>query len=113
MQSVFEDAACAKRAMAIGKQYYDGLLKPKGWDLKFKDDSSFWLEMKGKDKDGNLKVNGKVRVGIEVYPKDKAEINKVGEARTDPNQSPYLPPPIGRISFSLNPFKMLVSFLSL
>lgn len=40
-------------------------------------------------------------------PKAMAEANKVGEARQEPNHSPFLPPPVGRISFSLNPFKML------
>ena len=31
----------------------------------------------------------------------------MGEARQEPNHSPFLPPPVGRLSFSLNPFKML------
>lgn len=38
-----------------------------------------------------------------------AEQNKVGEARQEPNANPFLPPPIGRLSFSLNPLKMFVS----
>ena len=37
----------------------------------------------------------------------RADANKVGEARNDPNHDPFCPPPTGRISFSLNPFKML------
>ena len=36
----------------------------------------------------------------------RAEANKVGEARQEPNHSPFLPPPVGRLSFSLNPLKM-------
>ncbi len=39
-------------------------------------------------------------------------MNKVGEARSEPNANPFLPPPVGRISFSLNPLKMFVSILS-
>jgi hypothetical protein len=42
-----------------------------------------------------------------------AEANKVGEARQEPNVNPFLPPPIGRLSFSLNPLKMFVSNSSL
>lgn len=37
----------------------------------------------------------------------RAEKNKVGDARQEPNHSPFLPPPVGRLSLSLNPFKML------
>ena len=37
----------------------------------------------------------------------RADQNKVGDARSEPNHSPYLPPPPGRISFTLNPIKML------
>jgi len=41
-----------------------------------------------------------------------AEANKVGEARQEPNVNPFLPPPLGRLSFSLNPLKMFVSYNS-
>ena len=34
--------------------------------------------------------------------------NPVGKARSEPNHSPYLPPPTGRISWTWNPFKMIV-----
>ena len=40
----------------------------------------------------------------------RAKSNPVGKGRTEPNHSPYLPPPTGRISWSLNPFKMIVNF---
>ena len=36
----------------------------------------------------------------------RAEANKVGEARQEPNHSPFLPPPVGRISFTMNPLKL-------
>ena len=39
--------------------------------------------------------------------------NPVGSGRAEPNHSPFLPPPVGRISFSLNPFTMLVSLIIL
>lgn len=77
--------------------------------MSFKDDSSFWVQLVTRDDDGKLENTGKVRVQIDVYPKKLAEMNKVGEARQEPNVNPFLPPPIGRLSFSLNPIKMFVS----
>ena len=50
-----------------------------------------------------------MRVDIRLYPLSTAEANPVGSARNDANMEPYLPPPVGRMEFSLNPFKMLVS----
>jgi hypothetical protein len=50
---------------------------------------------------------GRVQLSLEVLPSWKAAISIVGNGRDDPNVNPYLPPPVGRISFTLNPFKML------
>lgn len=78
-------------------------------EMDFKDDSSFWVQLITRDENGQIEKTGKVRVQIDVYPKKLAEMNKVGEARNEPNVNPFLPPPIGRLSFSLNPLKMFVS----
>jgi len=51
--------------------------------------------------------NGYIRISVTILPKEMGEANKVGEARTEPNHSPFLPPPTGRLEFSLNPLKML------
>ena len=48
---------------------------------------------------------------IEVVPITFAEKNMVGSAREDPNCNPYLPTPIGRFAFSLNPLKLLEQLL--
>jgi hypothetical protein len=70
-------------------------------------DDTFWLPMNGKDKETNLIENhGFVRVQIDIMPKEYAEKNKAGAARDEPNVSPYLPPPVGRLSFSFNPCTM-------
>ena len=37
----------------------------------------------------------------------RADANKVGDARSEPNHSPFLPNPTGRLEFSMNPIKML------
>ena len=36
----------------------------------------------------------------------KAELNKVAGGRSEPNNNPFLPPPVGRLKFTLNPFVM-------
>lgn len=81
-------------------------MRKNGMDFEFKDDSTFWLPMKSKNDKGELENNGFVLVQIDIVPKDYAEANNVGSAREEPNANPFLPPPIGRLSFSLNPCKM-------
>ena len=75
--------------------------------IKFYDEDSFYIETKGKE-DG--KSGGLIRIGINISPGDMATKNPVGSGRSEPNHSPFLPPPVGRITFSLNPFAMLVSY---
>ena len=63
--------------------------------------------MKYKDpQKGNVLVRGKVKVQIDVLPADQADKNPVGKAREEPNHSPNLPQPEGRIKLSINPFEM-------
>lgn len=47
---------------------------------------------------------GAVCISISIWPKARADAQPVGAGRDAPNHSPYLPPPVGRISFSWNPF---------
>jgi hypothetical protein len=49
-------------------------------------------------------------LSFEVLPEWKAKISEVGKGRDEPNINPYLPPPVGRFEWSLNPFKLLVIF---
>ena len=44
---------------------------------------------------------------MEVVPQWYADLHPVGKGRDEPNMNPYLPPPVGRFKFSLNPFKTL------
>ena len=62
----------------------------------------FWVQL---EKDG--KKGGRVLCSLEVMPQWYADLHPVGKGRDEPNMNPYLPPPVGRISFTLNPFKML------
>jgi hypothetical protein len=49
-----------------------------------------------------------VLLSLEILPKWKAQVCKVGLGRDEPNVNPYLAPPFGRFKWSLNPFSMLV-----
>lgn len=52
------------------------------WD---KDGDSFWLPMTSKNKEGKIEDHGHVRIRIDIVPKEYAEKNKVGSARSNPN----------------------------
>ena len=62
----------------------------------------FWVQM-----EKNGKKGGRVLCSLEVVPQWYADLHPVGKGREEPNMNPYLPPPVGRIKFSLNPFTML------
>lgn len=101
-----EDAELTKRPLGINKKYFEAAMQSDTVNFEWKDDDSFWVPMVGKNDDGKLENNGFVRIGIEIVPIDHSEANPVGAAREEPNTNPFLPPPIGRLQFSLNPFKM-------
>jgi hypothetical protein len=69
------------------------------WDID--PDDSTWLFMDKLDHETGIREPmGKICYSIQLWPKDKAQVMKVGNARTEPNQDPYLPPPTGRLQFS-------------
>ena len=71
-------------------------------DAEDKDLNKFWIQcyyQNGK--------SGRILCSLELLPLWKAELNKVGKGRKEPNVSPYLPPPVGRFQWSLNPFTLL------
>ncbi|CAM9677192.1 unnamed protein product [Hapterophycus canaliculatus] len=55
---------------------------------------------------GQKEQMGKCLLGVQIWPLEKAEQQPVGNGRNDPNNEPFLPPPTGRLRFSLNPFVM-------
>lgn len=104
--------------MQLNKKYYNDVLESgdplKKEKIEFDPDdaSRFWLNMKVKDKDSHdEKVRGKVKMQIDVMPIELAEKNKVGKAREQPNHSPVLPEPEGRLKLSLNPFDMFAQMI--
>eukprot|EP00604_Paraphysomonas_vestita_P002816 CAMPEP_0174818892 /NCGR_PEP_ID=MMETSP1107-20130205/1828_1 /TAXON_ID=36770 /ORGANISM="Paraphysomonas vestita, Strain GFlagA" /LENGTH=1810 /DNA_ID=CAMNT_0016031457 /DNA_START=453 /DNA_END=5885 /DNA_ORIENTATION=- len=75
------------------------------WDID--PDDSTWIHMDTLDHEtGTREPMGRICYSVQIWPKDKAMIMKVGTARTEPNQDPYCPPPTGRLQFSWNPFYM-------
>ena len=69
----------------------------------------FWVQCyKGKkEAAGEGEQGGRVLCSVEILPKNMAELEPVGKGREEPNVNPYLPPPVGRLEFTLNPFKMV------
>ena len=78
-------------------------------EVKFEkeDTKKFWVTLKKANAKGESIISGTVLISLEILPMWKANLCKVGEGRDEPNCNPHLPPPIGRLEFSLNPFKML------
>jgi len=79
--------------------------------LKKSDDEDgikFWVQCyKGRtDVTGEGEKGGRVMCSLEILPKALAEIEKVGKGRDEPNVNPYLPPPVGRFEWTLNPCKL-------
>ena len=66
---------------------------------------SQWLKLSVTDKNtGETTPKGEICYSIQIWPKDKALVMPVGAARSEPNTNPYLPPPVGRLKWSWNPF---------
>jgi len=100
-----EDTQLTQRPVTLNKNYCNLAMKDAFKDIKWKDDTSFFVDCYRMVK-GKKELGGRVRISVDIFPKEKALANEVGEARQEPNHSPFCPPPIGRISFTLNPFKM-------
>ena len=64
--------------------------------------NKFWIQCYN-----NNQKSGRILCSLEILPMWKAEINKVGKGRKEPNINPYLPYPVGRFQWTLNPFRLL------
>lgn len=112
LRQIFEDADLTKRPIRMTKSYYEKYMlseedKKDGRGFKFSEDGdSFWVPLIGKNEAGVLEGHGEVRIRIDITTMEYANDNKVGSAREDPNIEPFLPPPVGRLTFSLNPCAM-------
>jgi len=115
-KQLLEDAALTKKPISLTKQYYEDQfvpnLKPGEKPWKFSEDgSSFYVDQVAMGDDGKLEHNGKILIQVDIVSAVDAEKSKLGKAREEPNHSPFCPPPIGRISFSFNPWVMFCQFV--
>jgi hypothetical protein len=74
------------------------------WEDEDPPDSD-WLNLTSRDHNTEkVEARGQVCWSIQIWPKDKAIALPVGQGRNEPNNNPYLPPPVGRLKWSWNPF---------
>ena len=108
LQQILNDVNILDIPLQLNKDYYKSLPKEKQnlSNIEFvnEDDNlnKFWIQL---EKQG--KKEGRVLCSLEIVPKWYAELHPVGKGREEPNMNPYLPPPVGRIKFTMNPFKLL------
>ena len=62
----------------------------------------FWVDCYNR-----TEKSGRILCSLEILPMWKAELMMVGKGRKEPNQYPYLPPPIGRFEWTFNPIKLM------
>jgi hypothetical protein len=67
----------------------------------------FWIDCMRRKADGKLEQGGRVQLSLELVPKAQVAACPVGEGRNEPNVDPFLPPPVGRFSWSWNPCKLI------
>jgi len=67
----------------------------------------FWIDCMRRKEDGKLEQGGRVQISLELVPKSQVAACPVGEGRNEPNVDPFLPPPVGRFSWSWNPCKLI------
>ena len=118
LKSIIDIPKHLEMPVTLNKELYDGLKieqkKPLG-DIEFlskeddEEQTKFWVQCyKGKkEAAGQGEKSGRVMCSLEILPKNLADLDKVGKGRDNPNVNPYLPPPVGRMEFTLNPFKMM------
>ena len=88
-----------------------------------RDVQKYTLALKNQEKSGYFatKDEGKLTMTMELVPatqyhklyNDRAKSNPVGKGRSDPNHSPWCPPPVGRFEWSWNPITLFVTISSI
>ena len=76
-------------------------------------DDADWFSLSTKDKATGAEIySGRIALSLSLVPKEEYDNDPVGKARDEPNKDPYLPPPQGRLSFTLNPLAILKELCS-
>ena len=67
------------------------------------DKKSDWFDLKlNKGVESEPVSNGRIALRVDLVPEDEAENDEVGKGRQEPNKDPYLPQPVGRLSFKFD-----------
>ncbi|MES1916423.1 MAG: hypothetical protein MHM6MM_008241, partial [Cercozoa sp. M6MM] len=72
--------------------------------MKRRGSERFWLELRHPDQEGS---QAKLEVSLQIVPKSLCPAYPAGLGRGEPNMNPSLPPPEGRMRWTLNPFSMM------
>jgi len=76
-------------------------------------DDAHWFDLGVMDvEDGQFSTNGQLYISVELVPFEFAESSPVGLGRAEPNTSPYLPPPAGRLSIGMDPCSILCALFA-
>ena len=110
LHELIKDVNILDLPLYLNADYYSSLPKEKQKmsNIEFvgksedEEGNKFWIRLEKQGKSG-----GRVLCSLEIVPQWYADLHPVGKGRDEPNMNPYLPPPVGRIRFSLNPFTML------
>lgn len=77
LKPLLDDCEIAKRGMSLTQDYYDEYLKPEcgmdGLTFDKEDKKQFWVELTGKDENGKIVSNGRLKMTIDILPKKDAE----------------------------------------
>lgn len=80
-------------------------------DLPYK----FWLPLSksstSEGASGAREARGELLVSVQMVPEQLVARLEAGNGRSEPNANPKLPPPSGRLKFSLNPAVLLYRLL--
>ena len=73
------------------------------WDEPPPDSDEYQISKHDHNEHKDIKM-GSIFYSVQIWPKDKALAMPAGAARNEPNSNPFLPPPVGRMKWTLNPF---------
>jgi len=109
LKLIVRDCRATQKPIHLSRKYYASYFRQaSGVTLEFRDDDSFWLSVKRADGEKPIRL----LVDLRLIPGINAKNQPVGTARSEPNHSPQLKEPWGRIQMSMNPLSMLAQLVS-
>jgi len=107
----------ADKTFPWSKEALDAYRNEEVVEIKLKEKVGLLVEKSPKDrfwlstdcfnaKSHEMEQKGQIQLSIKLFPQEKADACQNGDGRDSPNIDPWLPPPVGRLVFTLNPCKM-------